>query len=234
MEVSTGKCRWVPTAAHGEWCATSRTGESHPQDTGIAKHTASGNGSQLGLAAEGSHCTSRRALCGKIPQERTEIGRTRDGQLAAEHGQHLDHNNVSRIWTYVLLTTRHIAHTGSLLGPFVIHHVVEDCRVLWKTERRLKLIPAGLPRDHTPIPLALRYTLQPQRGEASTGLAGIRWDLQAMADCLPKGDKRLSALRRKLLNKHSAENRWESIGRHAGTWATALNNTCTHGTGTCR
>ena len=93
--------------------------------------------------------------------------------------------------------------------------------MLWKTGRRLKLIPAGLPRDHTPIPLALRYTLQPQRGEASTGLAGIRWDLQAMADCLPKGDKRLSALRRKLVKKHSAENRWESIGRHAGTWATA-------------
>ena len=33
------------------------------------------------------------------------------------------------------------------------------------------------------------------------------------------------------LNKQRAQNRWESSGRHTGTWETALNNTCTVGTG---
>ena len=74
------------------------------------------------------------------------------------------------------------------------HHIVEDCRVLWKTGRRLQLAPAGLPRDHLPILLTQRYTLQPQRGEASTALAGIRWDLQAIAGCLLKGDKQATFL----------------------------------------
>ena len=55
-------------------------------------------------------------------------------------------------------------------------------------------MPAGLPRDHMPTPLTLRYTLQPQRGEAPTACAGIRWDLQAIADCLQKGDKRVDFL----------------------------------------
>ena len=52
----------IPTAAHGGWGATSRTGEGYPHDTGIplkkhcrreaAKHTDSGTGSQLGLGAQ--------------------------------------------------------------------------------------------------------------------------------------------------------------------------------------
>ena len=70
---------------------------------------------------------------------------------------------------------------------------------LWKTaecsgKRSAELIPAGVPRDHMPILLTLRYTLQPQRGEASTARAGIGWDLQAIADCLQKGDKRVEFL----------------------------------------
>ena len=77
------------------------------------------------------------------------------------------------------------------VGPVGLHHIVEDCRVLWKTERRSQLFPAGLPRDHMPILLTLRYALQLQRREASTARAEIRWDQQAIADWLQKGDKRV-------------------------------------------
>ena len=41
------------------------------------------------------------------------------------------------------------------VGPVGFHHVVEECRVLWQTGRRLQLIPAGLPRDRLPILLPL-------------------------------------------------------------------------------
>ena len=51
---------------------------------------------------------------------------------------------------------RRISHWVGLVG---IHHIVEDCRVQWKTKRKLQLIPARLPRDHMPI-LILRYTLR--------------------------------------------------------------------------
>ena len=44
------------------------------------------------------------------------------------------------------------------VGPVGIHHIVEECRVLWKTGRRHEIIPAGLPRDHMPILLKLRNT----------------------------------------------------------------------------
>ena len=59
--------------------------------------------------------------------------------------------------------------------------MVEECGVLWQTGRRLQLSPAGLPRDD--------LLLQPQ-----TARAGIRWDVQAIADCLQKGDKRVEFL----------------------------------------
>ena len=36
--------------------------------------------------------------------------------LLRKHGQHLDHNDVSRYRTHVLLTTRHVTYTGSLGG----------------------------------------------------------------------------------------------------------------------
>ena len=78
--------------------ATSPTGESHPHDTGIPS---------TNFAEAKQRSTPILGL---------EIGRTRDGKPAAEHGQYLDHNNVSRIRTCVLLTTGHIAHTGSLGG----------------------------------------------------------------------------------------------------------------------
>ena len=92
-------------------------------------------------------------------------------------------------------TPQSTSHTlDHWVGPVGIHHIEEDCRVLWKARRRLQLVPAGRPRDHMPILLTLRHTLQPQRGEASTARAGIRWDLQAIADCLQKGDKRVEFL----------------------------------------
>ena len=97
------------------------------------------------------------------PQERTESGRIRNGNFAPEYRQHLDHNNVLGILTYVFLTTRYLAYAGSQVGPVGIHHMVEECGVLCGTGRRLQLIPAGLPRHHMPILLTLRYTLQPQR-----------------------------------------------------------------------
>ena len=79
------------------------------------------------------------------------------------------------------------------MGPVGIHHIVEECRVLWKTGRRLQIIPAGTPRDHMPILLNLRYTPQPQRTEAETQ-SGDKWDLQAIADCFQRGDKRVEFL----------------------------------------
>ena len=42
------------------------------------------------------------------------------------------------------------------VGPVGKHHFVEECGVRWKTERRLQIIPAGLPRDHMPIILTQR------------------------------------------------------------------------------
>ena len=155
--------------------------------------------------------------------------------------------------------------------------------------------PCWLPRDHMPIMLTLRHTLQPQRGEASTARAGTRWDLQAIADYQQWSDKRveflqavdstfekaksrsdmlrekptadahwalwvdcmrepaqtffsldriskrddakkrLSALRCKLVSEQAIRREQkEKFGRHTGTWATTLNNICTHGTGSCR
>ena len=143
----------IPTAALGEWGATSRTGERHPRDTGIlskkniaeAKQRSTpilGLDLNSGLGLKGASGQVEEPFVGEGP---TEIGSTRDGKPAAEHGQYLDHNNVSRIWTYVLLTTRHIAHTGSLGGTG------------WNSSHcgRLQLIPAGLPRDHMPTLLTL-------------------------------------------------------------------------------
>ena len=189
----------------------------------------------------------------------------------------------------MFLTTRHITYTGSLVG---IHHIVEECRVLWKTEPRLQPIPAELPRDHVPILLTLGYTLQPQRGEASTARGsdgtckrlqtacrrGANEFFQAVESSFDKAKPRFDMLRENptadahwalwvdcmrepaqtffglhrtskrettnkkndcrhcvanwFLNKQSAESRLGSSGMHTGT--TALNNTCTHGTGSCR
>ena len=61
-------------------------------------------------------------------------------------------------------TSRTLDHCVGSVG---VHHVVEECRVLWKTARRLQIIPAGQPRDYMPILLSLRYTLQPRRTEAA-------------------------------------------------------------------
>ena len=53
--------------------------------------------------------------------------------------------------------------------------------------------PAGLPRDQMQILLNLRYTPQRQRTEAE-GQSGDKWDLQAIADCLQRSDKRVDFL----------------------------------------
>ena len=71
--------------------------------------------------------------------------------------------------------------TSRTLDHWITDHMVEECGVLWQTGRRLQLSPAGLPRDHV--------LLQPQ-----TARAGIRWDVQSIADCLQKGDKRVEFL----------------------------------------
>ena len=44
-----------------------------------------------------------------------------------------------------------------------------------------------------PILLNLRWTLQPQTTEAETQ-SGDTWDLQAIADCVRSGDKRVEFL----------------------------------------
>ena len=46
-----------------------------------------------------------------------------------------------------------------------------------------------------PILLTLRYTLQPLRGEAAASQYECKWNHQAIADCLQKGDKRVEFLK---------------------------------------
>ena len=148
MDASTGQCRWDTTSAHGKRGATSCTGESHPHDTGISsKKTLPKRSNEVHRSWIGVERSKRTSG----PQERTESGRIRNGNFAPEYRQHLDHNNVLGILTYVFLTTRYLAYAGSQVGPVGIHHMVEECGVLWRTGRRLELIPAGLPRDHMPI-----------------------------------------------------------------------------------
>ena len=135
-----------------------------------------------GLGLKG---TSRRAFRGGIPQNPTEAGKTRDGKLASEHGQYPDHNNVLGIWTCVLLIKRHLAQAESLggaCGEFMTLLKTVACSGKYGADCRS--ISKGLPRDHLPILLTQRYTLQPHRREAATALSGGKWDLQAIADCL--------------------------------------------------
>ena len=118
-----------------------------------------------------------------------------------------------------LRTSHHKAHRDRV-EPVGIHHIVEDWRVLWKTGRRLQLIPAGLPRDHMPILLTLRYTLQ-----ASTARAGIRWDLQAIEDCLQKGNKRVAFLQAVDSISEKAKSRFDMLRENPtaeGTCSTFL------------
>ena len=62
---------------------------------------------------------------------------------------------------------------------------------LWNAGRKLQIIPAGLPRDHLPILLTLRYPLQPKREEAAIAHFGGKRDLQVIAGSLQRRDKRL-------------------------------------------
>ena len=105
---------------------------------------------------------------------------------AEKYGQHFDYHDVSRLWTDILLTTRHFTQTGSLGGLVGIHHIVGECRALENG--------AQTTTHPSRAPTRPRYILQPQRGEASTERQEIRFDLQAIADCLQKGDKRVEFL----------------------------------------
>ena len=57
---------------------------------------------------------------------------------------------------------------------------VQDCRVRWKTGRRLQIIPAGLPRDQLPILLTLAVSERRGIRVDSTGLGTTdkRWTNQ--------------------------------------------------------
>ena len=113
---------------------------------------------------------------------------------AREHSLNFDLYKILGSWPDVLPTTRHFTHTGSLGGTC---RNSSHCRrmscSLWRTGRRLKIIPAGLPRDHVPILLTLRNTLQPPRRKAveSTPQLGDKWELQAIADWLQRRGHRL-------------------------------------------
>ena len=105
--------------------------------------------------------------------ERPEGGRTRDGNLL----RNMDSTSITTMFPDSGLTYFSPQGTSRTLdhwaGPVGIHHIVEECRVLWQTGRRLQLITTGLPRDHLPILLTLRYILHPQRGETSTARPGL-------------------------------------------------------------
>ena len=155
------------------------------------KYTDPGTGPRLGSGDEGLNEQVEEPFVGEFHKSEQKV---------AEHEvENLLRNTDSTSITTMSLgsgptyfspqgTSRTLDHW---VGPVEIHHIVEECGVLWQMVRRLQLIPAGLSRDHLPILLTLRYTPQPQRGETSTARPGIRWDLQAIADCLQKRDKRV-------------------------------------------
>ena len=110
-------------------------------------------------------------------------------------------------------TSRTLDHWVGLVG---IHHIVEESRVLWQTVRRLQLIPDGLPRDHLPILLILRYILQLQRGET-------RRQPRARDQMGPASDRRLPAETYGHMGDNSeqhlhARNRLISLKWQLGRW----------------
>ena len=110
-------------------------------------------------------------------------------------------------------TSRTLDHR---VGPVGIHHIVEECRLLWKTGRRLKIIPAGLPRDRVPVHLNLRHTLQPQTTVAERK-SGDQWDLPAHADCLQRSDKRVEFLQAVEHSSNRSSKQYERVRRTLGT-----------------
>ena len=61
-----------------------------------------------------------------------------------------------------------------------------------------------------PILLNLRYTSQPQKTETATQF-GDTWDLQAIADCLQWGDKRVEFLQAVENSFEQAKQKFEAI-----------------------
>ena len=178
----------VPATAYGERSSTSSPGESHKDYNGApskkycrseaAKHAhLLGLDLTFGLGLKGASEQIEEPFVG----EYYTSGSWQDTRWKA--------CSESRIVPRSQQSTRNLdPRTSHWVGPVGIHHIVEECRVLWKTGRSLQIIPAGLPRDHMPILLNLRYTLQPQRTEETQ--FGHKWDLQAIADCLQRCDKR--------------------------------------------
>ena len=100
----------------------------------------------------------------------TGANRIRDGKPAEEHGHSA---SITTMFPDSGRTSHHKArHVQWITGWDLLEFIT-----LWKnvecTGRRLQQIPAGLPRDHVPILLTLRYILQPQRGEAPTARRGL-------------------------------------------------------------
>ena len=62
-----------------------------------------------------------------------------------------------------------------------------------------------------PILLTLRYTLQPQRGEAAAPKYDDKGDHQAIADYLQKGDKRVEFLKAVDSSFDKAKSKFEAL-----------------------
>ena len=62
-----------------------------------------------------------------------------------------------------------------------------------------------------PILLTLRYTLQPLRGEAAASQYECKWNHQAIADCLQKGDKRVEFLKAVDSSLEKAKPKFEAL-----------------------
>ena len=102
----------------------------------------------------------------------------------------------------------HRAHwiTGWDLLEFITLWKTAECS--GKRGRRLQLVL-----------LDSHETTMPQRGEASTARAGIRWDLQAIADCLQKEDKRVECLQAVDSSFEKAKSRFDMFPTAGAHWA---------------
>ena len=142
MDASTGNTGGLPSSTHGKWGATSRTGESHPHDMEFLQKNIA-EAKQRSTPILGLDLNSGLGLKGASEQvEEPFVGDLHRGEqkLAGHEMENLLRNTDSTSITTMFPesgptyfspqgTSRTLDHR---VGPVGIHHIVEECRVLWK------------------------------------------------------------------------------------------------------
>ena len=117
-------------------------------------------------------------------------------------------------------TSRSLDHWVGLVG---IDHIVEECGVLWQTRRRLQLIPPA-----NSVDFEIHSAASNRRRQHGWGLGG---DLQAIADCLQKGDKRVEFLQAVDSSLEKAKSRFDmlredpTLDAHFALWVDCMRET---------